>query len=392
VEPIILDGVVYEGIEPIEIVLPPGVKSADPVTLLVHSRLGIIEGRLLPQDALHVTSIPLWAFHMPEGLSYQTNLSRDNTFRFIDLPMGEYLLAADENETATYGFTIENQVVTLDGSGTEEVGLNVAPIAGSSLHGSVLDTTGQPIPFAWVSVEDTQITKSVVKGFGAYHLYNLPLTNATLFVRAPGYFSQKVVVDIPASGAIDVTLKTSSETKNVAWGNGSVTLPSESNVYQDNQIIALESGWVWGKNSDPQLLELTIRNHRITLEKGQFAIEYLPGNRAWLFILDGSAEIRTDGASESVPVRSGEMVNLLNNADLIPIDFNPILIDIMQSSTAPIDVNWEPTLVDEIRDQMASLGVNLVQIITFVVYIIAILIIVSLPVVGVYWWRKTRHN
>lgn len=390
VEPIILDGVLYEGIESIEVVFPPGAKSSDPITLMVRSRMGAINGKLITKDALPVSPISLWAIHLPEGLNYQTNLSQDNTFSFNDLPIGEYLLAADKNEIASYGYTIEKQEVTLVGSRSEDVVLNLAPIAGYSLHGSVLDTTGQPIPFAWISVEELQINQSVETDSGTYHLHGLPSLKETVIVRAPGYFSQAHVIDFSASSTLDFTLKSRLETKNVAWGNGSVTIPPESYFYQDDQIIALENGWLWGKNDEPQLLVLQTRNHVISLERGSFAIEYLPGNRAWLFIFEGSAEIQTDGISGSVYIQSGEMVNLQDKVDLVPVDLNPILIDIMQSSTVPVDVIWEPTLVDKFRDQMASLGVNLVQAITFVVYLIAIIIILALPVVGVYWWRKNK--
>lgn len=391
VEPSVVDGVLYTSVKDVEITLPPGATSAPMVTLQVRGQTGKLSGSI--KGAL-AAPVPVHAILLPSGKNYSTQTSAAGAFEFPNLPIGSYLVMADDRALAAQGYSGKRQSVDLMKSPAATITLPLTSTErGATLKGIVRDARGESLPFAWVSIEKAGVTQSNVPGWGAYTFTDLPKQSLTAIVSAPGHYYLAQVVDASA-GTVDFSLTRRPETKTIAWGTGEIIVPPESRLTVEGHQIKLEYGWLWGNVSHDRPLTIRAADAEIVLAQGKFAIEYLPPNSSgWLYILDGNATVRSYWNPKPLTVRAGEMVAMIEQSrwSAVPIDATAIAT-LKPAIVSPVEPVWESTLEAQVRDRLAQMGIGTAQIITLITYSLVILVFVIAPLIVIMQWlaRCTR--
>lgn len=393
VEPTIVDGVLYEGVTTAELTLAPGETAVSkPLTLTVQAHAGEVTGTvsgLTPPE-----SLPVWAIRLPAGESYQT-VAEQGSFTFAPLPIDRYLLVMDEAALTKDGLTCVGQEVDLLANYEGTAQLSLASAAGLWVNGRVLDESGAALPFAWITPEQIGATRSVLPGSDAFLLPQLPQKVVSLLISAPGYYSRAKRVDL-SSGPVsdmDIALTPQPGTQAVPWGDGAVVLPAESQTEVTGSEFVLENGWLWGHNNSAEPIVIHTEAAEISLAAGQFALEYLPGKQAWLYVENGRAQVRQQGEGSSIDVQAGQMVNLLNHAGLQAVPLDPVVVTALHADqSSPLTHVWEPTLKARIRDQLARVGISTAQLITFITYFLVLTSLFVIPFISLYWWWKNKKR
>ena len=393
VEPTVVDGILYEGIESVAVTLPPGATSAPPITLTVNAYTGTISGQLMGITD-EMNNLSVWAIRLPAGESFQTHPSDQGFFTFSSVPIDRYLVVVDDDQVIENGIQSQPQSIDLFENREFDGDFPLTATAGSQLSGWILNDTHTALPFAWVTAEESGQTHSAALDSGTVVLNGLPSGSFPIIVSAPGYYSRKQLVD-RSSGVlpdIDLILTQRPETQMLVWGAGAVVLPPETQADIENDTLILERGWLWGDNHAADPFVIQTRTAGITLSEGRFALIYLPGKQAWLYQFDGRSQIQSLNSPENITLQSGQMLNLLNDAVLQAVPFNPVVVAAMNpTTTPPISPTWEPTLSARVRNQLAQLGVNTAQIVTFITYFILLLSLLLIPIMAIYWqWKRKK--
>lgn len=338
--------------------------------------------------------MPVWAVSLPDGNSLQASLSQQGTFAFDDIPIDQYLIVLDPNGLAQEGYRYRaDQVANLTDDFEEEVTLSLTAVSGKTLHGKVMGETGTPLPFAWVAREErTGIAQGVLPDSGTYTLHGMPPDNFTLVASAPGFYSEAQAVDVGSGEtAVHFILKLQPQTQQRPWGSGTLLIPAESQVTQEDGALQLERGWLWGEGDGAEPLVIHTSAATITLSGSRFALEYLPGQRAWLYIFDGEAAVKAGGA-ERIIVTAGQMLNLFNDEGLQAAPFDPVVLTALRpAGNAPLPFVWEPTLGAQIRNRLERIGIGMAQALTLVTYLVIIGAVVVAPLLALFlWWRRRR--
>jgi len=384
VPPTVVDGVLYESIEQVEVILPPAADSAPAVTIQVRARLGQINGRITNFKE----PLQLWAIEMPNGAVQRVTTSSDGTFSFANLRVGKYLLTADLQALAASGLTMEPQIVDLSQSPSSEIELTLQPLEGETLPGRVTDETNTALPFAWVSAG--MQTQQTLPNAGPYSLFGLPADPPTVIVTAPGYYSQAQIAN---ASSLDFELVPQPETRFLPWGSGTITLPPESVANVNGLEIAFEQGWLWGQGGDAEPLILQVDGAQITLSSGSFALERLPAQETWFYLLDGEARIQPSGGKMPIELEAGQMVRIEAGESIQAVDYDPIVTQALHPTTeSPLSPQWQPSLSAQIRNRLALAGIGAAQVVTFVTYSLMTLLVLVLPFVGLYWWMRRRNT
>ncbi len=374
VEPTIVDGVLFESVAPVTVTFPSSVTA--PITLRVTSRHGEIAGNLDNANQ----PVVLRAIYLPTGASFKTQSTTSGAFRFASLPIGAYLvLPAMRGKPQTIDLTQTY-------SATMKLALN-ANAHGNTLSGLVRDAQSAALPFAWVALDKVGVTQRNAPDSGAYSIGDLR-ESLTTVASAPGYFNQAQVVDLSANRVANFALTRRPETQSIAWGDGEVVVPPESQVRADKQNVALDYGWLWGNSNAAHPLTIRVADATITLSAGKFAIEYFPDrNVAWFYLSEGVATVR---ANNEIALRAGEMVTLMN-ARLTPVPLDSFVVTALNPvNGSPIIPTWEPTLDARARDQLAQMGVSIAQVTTFVTYFVIVLVLGLSPLAAILWWWRRR--
>jgi hypothetical protein len=390
VDPTIVDGVLYRGIESVEITLPPGATSAQPVTLQLVASKGQIDGTLSATTHVPFTALKVQAIHLPEGTQHLAQPTEQGLFAFSDLPIGQYLIALDADALAAQGYAAGNLTVDLASSPATSVDLTLKPLTGRSLHGVVRDAQGAVLPFAWVAVADQALTQGVSPESGVVALHGVADDTRTIVTSAPGHYSRADVVAAEAPETLDIVLARRPDTHSLAWGDGEIVIPSESEANVEGGRIAFIQGWLWGQGGESQPLVVATAVAGIVIQRGRFAIEQPAGGVGWFYLIEGEAAI-TSVDSQTVNVQRGEMVALVRGARLkpVPLDLN-VLAALRSSGSVPISEIWESTAGARIRDRLAQVGIGAAQAITFITYSLVILLLVVTPLAVVIWRVKRR--
>jgi hypothetical protein len=388
VEPVVVDGVLYESVEPVEITLPPGASHAPPITLRVRATHGRLSGWLIPSPA---SPVSISAIHLPDGATFRTQSSPQGIFTFPDLPIGRYLMAGNPDALASLGWAAQPQLVDLFEKPHTSLNLPLSPLSGALLSGAVRLPDGRFLPFAFVSLEGLTASRPILPASGRFSLAGLPSGIRTLLVSAPGFYSQARVVDPATTQPLDLDLVMRPETRLLVWGTGRVVVPPETALVEDRLHLTLQRGWLWGEGGTDSPLVLRVRRAEISIPAGEFAVENLPGATPWLYLFDGQAEITWDDGSEPIPLTEDQMVALPEDARPVPVPYDPVVVAALQHmNPIPISPTWQPSLQAQIRDRLASAGITIAQIVTFITYAMVFISIVSAPFVGIYWWRRSR--
>ncbi len=394
VAPTIVDGILYKGVNAAPLTLPPGASQADPVELRVKAYTGQVTG-LVQEEGAHIESPPaILAIHLPAGGSRRVQLSNRGVFDFSPLPLGRYLIAADGQALFRQGLYSRVQAVDLTETNQVEVELPVFSFNGRSMSGTVLDGEGgRPLPFAWVTAENQGGFDAVSPEDGVFQLGGLPDERVSLLADAPGFYSQAYSVDPASLGeqGFDITLVRQEETIARPWGSGQIMIPAGTAASEEGGSLVLERGWLWGSHGD-QPLSLQAGGTEIAMPAASFALEFLPGRRAWFYLLDGQAEIRRRDMAAQVAVSPGQMVNLLNPGPLEAVPCDPAVVAVLSSGEpSPLEHSWQPTLGARVRDGLARAGVGAAQLITFFTYSLLLFSTVLVPLAALYfWWRRRK--
>lgn len=389
IPPTSLNGYLYEGAEPVIIELPPAAESHAPLTIYVNVRTGQITGTLT--GASQPDPLEIWAIHLPDGAYHKTSAA-NGTFTFADLPIGEYQLLVDP-ATQRFGVHAEPIQVDLTQQAQASINIELKETSTASLSGRVYDAAGMPLPFGWITAASTR-TSQLDPVTGNYHLPGLDPAKVTVIADVPGYYSQAQVTDLSAAQEIrlDFSLVRRPDTTLLPWGDGNLILPSET-VYEASQgTITLQNGWVWGKNRADAELNLQVAGNQITLNSGSFAVKYTPSQGGWLYLPEGEALLRTADGLE-VRMSGGEMVALSEHGTPLPVPFNETVVaSFQQGDESPLISKWEPTLEAQARDRLAQIGISIAQVITFVTYILVLIVIAGLIIGGIYSsWKYFRN-
>ena len=389
VEPSVVDGVLYRSVKDVEVTLPPGATSAPMVTLQVRGQTGKLSGSI---KGTLTAPLPVHAILLPSGKNYSTVSSAAGTFEFPNLPIGSYVVMADDRALATQGYLGKSQAVDLLKSPSATLTLPITSAErGAMLKGVVRDAKGSPLPFAWISIEKAGILQSNTPASGTYALTDLPQQSLTAIVSAPGYYYLAQVVQA-SSVSTDFSLTRRPETKNIPWGNGEVIVPPESRLSIESHQIELEYGWLWGNVAKERSLTLRVADAEIVIAQGNFAIEYLPTNSTgWLYLIEGSATVRSYRNPEPFDVHAGEMVAMVEQSrwSAVPIDATT-LATLRVSNASPVEPIWESTLEAQLRDRLAQMGIGTAQVITLITYSLVILVFVIVPLLGIIKWISSR--
>ena len=388
VEPSVVDGVLYYSEEPVEVHLPPGATSGSSVTLNVKTRTGRINGKILGIDRPLDSSARVLAIRQSDGLFYSEKISLQGDFVFDDIPLDNYIIVPDlnENYTNNQGFIPEAEAINLIESPTASIEFEKADVSGYVLQGEVKGGDDQALPFVWITNEELSITQRVMIN-GKFRIHGLPSKSMIIIVNAPGYYSRAYSLKSSEdqSQTLSPKLVRQPDTKSISWGTGEIIAPSESIIEVDENRIEFRQGWLWGYNH--QASEITIRHALgdIVLMNGRFVFESLPNRTTWLYILEGNATIHPANSLPSVTVNAGEMVSLIQNRMPIPIPIDQTVVRALHSGTdKSLPPAWEPTLNARIRDHLTRIGVNSVQIITFITYGLILISIVGFPFIALY--------
>jgi hypothetical protein len=334
------------------------------------------------------------AILLPSGKKYSAPASAAGTFEFPNLPIGSYLVMADDRELAAQGYLGKSQSVDLFKSPTASITLSITPAErGAMLKGIVRDAQGNPLPFAWIALEKAGTLQSNVPGSGTYAFTDLPKQSLTAIVSAPGHYYLAQVVDASV-GTVDFALTRRPETKIITWGTSEIIVPPETRLTVEGHQIKLEHGWLWGNASTDRSLTIRAADAEIIIAQGKFAIEYLPPNSSgWLYILDGNATVQSYWNPKPLTVRAAEMVAMIEQSrwSAVPIDATAIAT-LQPENASPIEPIWEATLEAQVRDRLAQMGIGTAQIITLITYSLVILVFVIAPLMVIMQWlsRCTR--
>ncbi len=391
VPPTVLDGVFYSSRRPAQLLLPPGAGSAISVTLAVRAQLGQIQGGLEPERGGALGSVPVWAVRSPDGAAHRTQATSTGHFTFSQLPIADYLVIPDPDATAAHGWIGEAQEAQLTTSPVMTMNLTLSKLEGRTLKGTVRDTSGSPLPFAWVEVDQKGFALPVNPDTGEWLLRGVSAGPHTLVVLAPGYYSQErnVAAIQETAQTLNVTLERRPETRIVAWGNGQIVIPPETKASVNNGIINVERGWMWGTVGAADILTLDVSGVEIKMQEGIFALENRPGKTAWFYLGKGKADIQSPTAGEPITVAGGEMVALLEGGHLSAVPLEPVAFRLLHpAEEAPLNPVWQPTVQDRIKSSLTQAGVATAQIFTLVTYVLIVLAFLSTLVFASLRWVK----
>jgi hypothetical protein len=373
VDPSVVDGVLYEGVEPVEFTLPANATSAPLVTLRAHGKRGQISGTVKGEINAPIT---VHAILLPSGKSFSTQANAGN-FVFPNLPVGQYLVGVD-------GSTTTPQTIDLKQTPSASITLAVArDNVGKKFAGVVREAKGV-LPFAWFTPSDARIAERNAPDTGTFAFTT---TSHMLIVSAPGYFTQAHTIDALEK---EFTLVRRPETRSIAWGNGEIVVPPESQVRVNDRQFTLEYGWLWGNGGDDPPLTIRISNAEIVLPRGRFAIEFVPENTGWLYVIDGQANVSAT-TGESFIVRGGEMLAMSKQSGWMPVPIDAsVLARLRPATPSPIAPIWELSLSAQVRDRLAQTGISVAQMLTLATYTAVILVFVLIPL-GILFVRG-RNN
>jgi len=389
VPPTSLNGYLYEGVDPVILELLPAAESHEPVTIYVNVRTGQITGTLT--GVQQASPLEIWAVHLPDGAYHKTSAA-NGTFTFADLPSGEYQLLVDP-AAHRLGVHAEPIQVDLTQQAQASISIELKETSTASISGRVYDAAGTPLPFGWITAASTR-TSQLDPVTGNYQLPRLDPAKVTVIADVPGYYSQAQVTDLSAAQEIrlDFSLVRRPDTTLLPWGDGNLILPSVT-VYEASQgTINLQNGWIWGENGTDAELNLQVAGNQITLQSGSFAVKYTPLQGGWLYLPEGEALLRTADSLE-VRMSGGEMVALSEHGTPLPVPFNETVVaSFQQNEESPLISKWEPTLEAQARDRLAQIGISIAQVITFVTYMLVLIVIAGLLIGGIYsTWKYFRN-
>ncbi len=370
IEPIVFDGVLYSSREALQVTLPPGATSVAPIVLMVDSRRGQITGTVSGDRVAQ--SMTVRAIELPRGAAYTTKTTQSN-FTLSDLPIGKYLLTIDEANAAP-------QTIDLSATPVASATLKLSTALARIARGVVRDTSGSPIPFAWIATEDRNKVGRVSPSSGEFALFGLPAETHVLWVTAPGYWSRPVAL----ADELDVTLTSQPNTRTIPWGSGTLTVPPQTIADLSGNQLALKRGWVWGKGDGA--FAISTPDLDIALQGGLFTLEYLPGETNWFYLREGKAQVSATDSEETIALSAGQMVAFgkgVIHPSAVTLD-DAVVRAVHAGETSPVAIETDQERAARLRDAVEQLGIPFAWATVF-----AVLLAAGLAVLGMWLiWRR----
>jgi hypothetical protein len=221
----------------------------------------------------------------------------------------------------------------------------------------------------------------------SYQFLGIESNKAIVIANAPGYYSQARVVNMKdgETAGLDFDLKARPDTRIVPWGSGILMVPSGSNYELTEDGVKLTGGWIWGTGDGQAPLEIEVSGIRVSVQGGSFALEYQPPRGGWLYLKEGEAVIEAQDGTR-VQMTSGQVLALSAKLSLDPVPYQPGVSSVLNDTgRVPVPTIWEPGLAAQVRDRLAQWGINIVQIVSFTIYML-----VPVALVGLVFWALKR--
>ncbi len=378
IPPQTLNGMFYFSPQAVTVTLDPHADES-PVTLTAQTMKGRIDGTLNADG-------DLWAIQLPAGPVYQASSTPEHFFTFEDIPVGQYLLTADVFALAEQNLSAPAREVDLFVS--PETTVEISPVAAKPLSGSVTGEGGDFLPFVWINVGDRETIQAVDPSSGKFIIPNLSTESKFATASAPGYFAlpQKI-----SDSVLDFQLAPRPETQFIAWNDGQVVLPSETVGSVDGLDFKLTQGWLWGQSSTTASpLAIHLPGMDVEITSGQFALEYPAAGTGWLYVLQGEAKVL--GLGNQLTVKNGEMIALTSGANPISMESAVIMALHPTLEIPPMFETIEPTLSAKVQSWLAKAGIGILQIITFITYILSLATLCVILFRSLFLRRKLSSN
>lgn len=395
VEPVIVNGVLFESKQPQNLILLPGATKGEIIYLNLKASSGNLSGNIIRNDIQEDQELDVYAISIPDGSHRVTPTDSQGFFTFSNIPVGEYIVISNNKEDLNKTLYSEQEYINLTNDIGPSIQLDVYKENGTTLSGSIKGIDKKPIPFAWISDSLETKVSQVIPNSGEYHLANLQSNEVDIVVNAPGYYSlaKKISFENSKAMLLDLTLKIKPKTQQLIWGSGSLIIPEESLVEISEKSIFLSKGWLWANGYGENDLLINTPTANIIIQEGNFAIEVNNGNESWFYLFEGEATVSPKDNSQEILIYSNQMVNLNNKNGLIPVPYNSIVVDALrQKEYMPLEPSWEPTLSSTINNQLTKLSVGSAQIFTTITTIIILFLIVFSPLLIIYFWRRKSNR
>ncbi|HEX9116501.1 MAG TPA: hypothetical protein VGA61_10565 [Anaerolineae bacterium] len=339
VPPLIIDGVLYQTAAPVPVTIPAGAATMNPITLSLRAQLGRLSGRLTLPTGTQAPDGPLTvtAVELPYGRTYSGPAS-EGRFSLEGLPLGRFLAGLEQDQASALG--LQARLLPVDFAGQTAVDCDLPPAVsgGRAVRGTLLGTDDVPIPFGWITADGSDAIAQVDPVTGAFIFSSVPANCHALSAAAPGYWSR--TIPAAAGRPLAVRLEAKPGTRVVNWGSGTVVLPEETLVAVDGDRVHLQRGWLWGQGD--RQLTITTPEAEITIAQGAFAVEYLAGERGWLYLKSGQAEINR-GSEPAADLAGGQMCAFAGRevTRLVPAPLSANAVAVLAAGR-PRPVGFEP--------------------------------------------------
>ncbi len=386
VPPTMINNRRYQSAETTTLTIPPGAGILDPVTLAVYVENGSINGRVQASPDLPAgidLDGDVLAVALPGGLIYNQAPAQDSSFAFSGLPLGSYLLTAD-NEESGGSWAAQAQELDLLEQSAVESSVLINKTSGTPLHGRLIDENSAPISFAWLAEPGQPYSGHVSPLNGQFELNAADGEARPIQVTAPGYWSE--TVQLKGGAPQEIALRSRPDLRTIPWGDGRLFIPPESVTIEEGDVFSLVRGWVWGANgrSDPFLINL--EGAELAVEAADFALEYVPGDVSWLYVNDGTAQFTSrEGVVQQI--EAGEMMALGDGVPApYPVSADERVIRLFREGRKPASLllaESEPTAVQRAGASAAKFGQDLSQIIVAVFYSLILLSVAAVLLLAV---------
>jgi hypothetical protein len=308
VEPVEINGVMYESVEPVEVILSPQTYQSAPITIQVMTHLGEVEGHLV---VIGYLPEKVWAIDKNSGAVYETTIADEGGFKFTNLPFSEYMITLECESLQTRNQSCNQETVHLVNTDPIQLTLSIEPAEYQRFQFEFYSEDGLPLPFVWVEVQKQELFVATKPDSGVATLYLPPSNNpVNMSFFSPGSQLQTQEISPSEMGStMEVQLESALDLTCTSWGEGEVFLPSQTSASLIGDRIQFVSGWIWGQDKRGSPLIIETPEGEISLDGGWFALEKFPDQSSWFFLMEGEAKVNlNDGRTWSV--HDGEMLSL----------------------------------------------------------------------------------
>jgi hypothetical protein len=391
VDPVVVDGKRYASTGSVEVVLEPDFGESPQLTLQLTAEYGSIYAQVSDAQGRLIDGLPLKLVHLPDGNILQNLVSRQGTCHVENMPIERYLLLA--GGPAASGGEWASGILPVDL--TENIHASVSLVmsaAETGMQGTLTGVDQNPLPFAWVQAEKNQLVQAVDPASGSFYLTGLQIEKDTLLLSAPGYYST-AVVDVVGKSQTPIELKLRPDTQSFSWGQGALLVPSESVIESEPSRLLLRRGWLFGAGTGSLPVTLAADDLQIRVKDGRFALEYLPGESSWFFLFSGQASITQLGKPASLTLEGGQMLRFDVDDTLQPANYDSQVIAALRDlNRQEISLAWEPTASARLRNELARLGIGMIQAVTYLAYLGILMAVLVVPLLYMLRLRKQKQQ